>query len=399
MAKATSILLISADDAVVEAVQGAVSNLPKVKINSEKTSVAKMNGSAVELAAQNDIVVFATDPDNAEDLTAIQKLNQKRQEGSIFLALTDEDIPLSRARALSDAGADDVLPFPMPQEELGKQLTKWMERIFAAKGGQSGKEGTVIAVAQARGGIGSTTVAVNLADQLLARKGRFRKDAGNKVAIIDLDLQFGAVGDFLDVEPSGGLMQLATGGMMPDMMWVEQSLSTTEGGLDVMTAPTDFVPLDAITGPQIEGLIDAVRRTHDFVVIDMPRAITAWIEPVIAAADQMIMVTDTTVPSIRATHRLIDFFLGDNPGLDVEVVINHEKRPMMQAQHHKEAARVLERKFEHWLPHDAKAARNAVDYGKPLSEVAGRSDLTKAITNLAKATAKKVSSAEQQAAI
>ncbi len=396
MAKATSILLISADDAVAEAVQSAVSSLPKVTINSEKSSVAKMNGAVVDLAAQNDIVVFATDPSNEDDLSAIAKLTQKRQDGSIFLALTDEDIPLSKARALTDAGADDVLPFPMPKDELSKQLKKWMERSFSSKGVSTGKEGAIIAVAQARGGIGSTTLAVNLADQLMTRKGRFKKTADNSVAILDFDLQFGAVGDFLDVEASEGMMQLATSGLMPDMVWAAQSLTTTADGLDVLTAPPDFVPMDAITGLQIDSLLDAIRRTHDFVVIDMPRAITSWIEPVISSADQMIMVTDTTVPSIRATHRLIDFYLADNPGMDVEVVINHEKKPMMLAQHHKEAAKVLERKFEHWLPHDAKAARNAVDYGKPLSEVAGRSDLTKAITNLAKSVGKKASSAQQQ---
>ncbi len=253
-----------------------------------------------------------------------------------------------------------------------------------------------IAVAQARGGIGSTTVAVNLADQMMTRKSRFRKEGGNSVAIVDLDIQFGAVGDFLDVAPSEGLMQLATGGMMPDMMWVEQSVSTTESGLDVLTAPIEFVPLDAITAPQIDGLIDNLRRSHDYVIVDMPRALTSWIEPVVSSADEMIVVTDTTVPSIRSCRRLIDFFMADNPGLAVEVVINHEKKPLVQGHHHKEAAKVLDRKFEHWLPHDAKAARNAVDFGKPLAEVAGRSDLTKAITNLARATTKKLSANAQQ---
>ena len=104
------------------------------------------------------------------------------------------------------------------------------------------------------------------------------------------------------------------------------------------------------------------------------------------------------MPSIRASRRLIDFFLSDNPGLNIELVINHEKKPLVQGHHHKEAAKVLELKFEHWLPHDPKAARNAVDYGKPLSEVSARSDLSKAIANLAKATAKKMPSVDQQSA-
>ena len=98
------------------------------------------------------------------------------------------------------------------------------------------------------------------------------------------------------------------------------------------------------------------------------------------------MVTDTTVPSIRSAKRLIDFYKGENPGLKINIVINHEKKPLVQGQHHKEAARALDQKFEHWLPHDPKAARASVDYGKPLSAVAPRSDLNKAVTALAKAT-------------
>jgi len=389
MAKQISILLISDDSAVSNAVTLALSGKPKVKLSSENRSVASLNGTAVRMAAETDIVVFATDPGNTADLTAIKALNAERQPNSVFLALADKDIPLSKARALSDAGVDDVLPFPVTEHELGSQLAKWLARVSQSKGG-SGKEGAVIAVAQARGGIGATTVAVNLADQLLVRKSRFRKEAGNSVAILDLDIQFGAVADFLDVDRQAGLMQMASGGVMPDQMWVEQSLAETPGGLSVMAAPPDFVPLDSIDARQVEALVETLRRAHDFVVVDLPRALVGWIEPVISAADQMIIVTDTTVPSVRATRRLMDFYLADNPGLQIEVVINHEKKPMLQGAHHKEAASVLETKFEHWLPHDPKAARMGVDFGRPLSEVAGRSDLAKAIGNLARGTLKRL---------
>lgn len=391
MARQTSILLISDDSSVSSAVTLALSGKPKVKFTSENRAVASLNGTAVKMAAGTDIVILATDPGNTADLTAIKALNAERQPNSVFLALADRDIPLSKARALSDAGVDDVLPFPVTEDELGRQMEKWLARVSQSKGGAGGKEGSVIAVAQARGGIGATTVAVNLADQLLARKGRFRKEAGNSVAILDLDIQFGAVGDFLDVDRQSGLMQMASGGVMPDQMWVEQSLAETSGGLSVMAAPPEFVPLDSINEGQVKALIETLRRMHDFVVVDLPRALVGWIEPVISTADEIIIVTDTTVPSVRATRRLMDFYLADNPGLKIEVVINHEKKPMLQGAHHKEAASVLETRFEHWLPHDPKAARTGVDFGKPLSEVAGRSDLARAIGNLARATQKRLS--------
>ena len=180
-------------------------------------------------------------------------------------------------------------------------------------------------------------------------------------------------------------------------MWVEQSLATTDGGLHVLTAPQDFMPLDGVSDAQIETLIEALRRSNDYVVLDLPRAITSWMGPVMAAADEVIVVTDTTVPSIRAADRIIDFYKTENPTLEFKVVINHEKKPLVQAHHHKEAAKVLDQKFEHWLPHDPKGARAGVDYGKPLSEVAPRSDLYKAIANLAKSTIQAMPAAERAA--
>ena len=384
----TSVLLFSDDKEISSSVQKAVSGIEGVRLNSEELSVSNLNGKAMEMAADNNIVIFATDPGNASDLTAIQELNSKRSNDTVFLALTDSDIPLAKARALSDAGVDDVLPYPLPEGELTKQVDKWVKKRATAFASSGDRQGVVIPVVQARGGIGSTTVAVNLADHLVVRKSRFRKEAGNDVAIVDLDVQFGSVGDFLDVEAQGSLMQMATGGVMPDASWVQQSMTEAEGGLKVLTAPIDFMPLDALNDMQIEALIDALRRSHDYVVIDLPRAIVSWIAPIMAVADEVVVVTDTTVPSIRSAKRLIDFYTAENPSLKVNVVINHEKKPLVQGHHHKEAASVLEHKFEHWLPHDPKAARTAIDYGKPLSSVAPRSDLNKAITALAKSTMK-----------
>lgn len=393
--KRTSILLFSDDKEISSTVQNALSGLQGLKMQSEEVSVSNINGKALELASENDIVIFATDPENADDLNAIKALEQRRGESTVFLALTDSNIPLARARALSDAGVDDVLPYPMPDDELSRQVDKWIKKRAASLFSGNEKEGKVIAVAQARGGIGSTTVAVNLADHLQTRKSRFRKDPGNSVALVDLDLQFGTVGDFLDVPPQHALYQMAAGGLIPDASWVDQSLTETEGGLNVLLSPYEFVPLDSVTTGQIEALADILRFNQDFVVFDLPRALVDWVQPVVEVADLLVVVTDTTVPSIHSASRLIDFYRGENPNLEVEVVINKEKRPLVQAPHHKEAAKALDLKFEYWLPNDPKAARTAIDYGKPLSEVAGRSELNKGITALAKGLVKRMSTTER----
>jgi len=133
-------------------------------------------------------------------------------------------------------------------------------------------------------------------------------------------------------------------------------------------------------------LLDILRAQNDYLVIDMPRVLVPWVQPVMDVVDRLVVVTDTSVPSIRSAKRLIDFYKSDNPGLEMDVVINHEKKPLVQAQHHREAAKALDTTFNHWLPHDPKAARMSVDYGQPLSQAAPRSDLNKAFQALAKST-------------
>ncbi|NND22787.1 MAG: AAA family ATPase [Silicimonas sp.] len=392
--KRTSLLLFSDDKEISSHVQAALANVAGLKMKAEDVSVSNINGKAFDLAAQNDIVVFATDPENAADVATIRRLDDERQDNAIFLALTDSSITLASARALTDAGVDEVLPYPISNEELSRHVEKWIKKQGTRAGAAGDREGAIIPVVQARGGIGSTTVAVNLADHLLAPKSRFRKEASNRVALVDMDFQFGSVGDFLELEPQEAIFQMAAGGLIPDAMWIEQSMAETDKGLQVLTAPSDFVPLDAITERQISALIQNLRKTNDYVVVDLPRALVPWIQPVMDDADQMIIVTDTTVPAIRSAKRLIEFYKTDNPNLHVEVVINHEKKPMVQAHHHKEAARALDVRFEHWLPHDEKAARASVDFGKPLSAVAGSSGLNKAISALAKSTMKALPSVE-----
>ena len=385
-----SILLISSDGAITDRVGEALARIDGARVATEAASVSQLNGTAVKMAADHDVVIFATDPSNSADLTAIEHLTDQRKPGTVYLALTDGDLPLSKARALTRAGVDDVLPYPTSADELVEVVGSWIARRRAETeerySGAAAATGKLIAVSQARGGIGSTTIAVNLADQLLQRKGAFKKEAANRVCILDLDLQFGTVGDFLDVDEQEGLLQLASENFLPDAHWIEQSIVRLPSGLSVLAAPRKFAPLDSLQPEQVDALVKTLKVMFDYVVVDLPRALVSWIEPVLAETDRMYIVMDMTVPAVRAARRLMDFVLADNAQLPIELIINHEKKPMMLREHHREAQKALDVHFTHWIAHDPKAAREAVDYGKPVSEVAGRSDLAKGIAALAKST-------------
>lgn len=381
-----SMLVIAKGSGVADAIINAFSGETDLRIETKDTTLAQMNGKAISAMSDYDVIMFEASPDDGAEINAIQSLVSNRRSETTLVALADGDISLSKARALSNAGVDEVLPLPTGDGEIDAQMVRLSRKKAPQQGGAAQSLGRIIAVAQARGGVGSTTVAVNLADQLCRSKGMLSRGTSHKVALVDFDLQFGTVGSFLDLGEQDTLLQLALDGTVPDANFLKQSMIDLPSGLSVLAAPSSFAPLDSLRSDQVAAILDTLREKYEFVVVDMPRALVSWVEPIVQRADEMMVVTDMSVSSVRHARRLIDFFTQDNLALPVKVVVNHQHKPLVQSRLHREAAKVLDRKLEHWLPHDPRAASGAADRGKPLSVAAPRSPLGKAIARLARAT-------------
>lgn len=389
-----SILLISRTPSVLENVGRAASAIPNSALKAHESSIFEMNGHAAELAATSDIVIFEADTIDEGELAVIRAMTSARGENRTFVALTDSSLPIAKARLLTGAGVDEIVPMPCTDEDLAQLFSRPVAGRVAAEPRQAGnaqRKGRVIAVSRARGGIGATTVAVNLAYLLQERRGLLRKQATNRVAIVDLELQFGNVGIFLDVEDRGAMLEIAKSSRAPDREFLRTAVNRRKCGLGVLPAPGQPVPLDALDPAKVEGLLDALQSEYDYVVVDMPHALVPWIAPVIARAEKILIATDTTVPGVRHARRLIDFYTEDIPVLPIEIVVMHEKRPMFMSGHQKEAASVLERPLTHWLPDDGHRAVDAMDRGEPVVELHGGSELSKALRRMAKTVAKSLS--------
>ena len=227
-----TMLLIATSGGVADAISGAFSGDPDIRIDTQSSSLAQMNGKAVRAMADYDIIMFQASPDDSADIAAIEALASNRRKDTTLVALADGGISLSQARALSKAGVDEVLPLPNVDGEVDGEIVRLSRRKAVRPGGSAGPLGRVIAVAQARGGVGSTTVAVNLADQLAPGKSKTKKDGRGRVALVDFDLQFGTVGSFLDLGEQDTLLQLALDGTVPDANFLKQSMIELPSGLD-----------------------------------------------------------------------------------------------------------------------------------------------------------------------
>lgn len=386
MTNQKAVLIISPDSALSDWLSRSVDVRPGVRIDTETATLAGLNGRAVEMVKDYDVVLFQTDTDTGADLEALRAIRAQQPSGAALVALAEGSMSFAEAHALKQAGVSEIIPL-LPSEAggMGSQVARWLTAETEPSTGP-GRTGRVIAVAQARGGVGSTTVAVNLADLLAGGAPRRGRKEPPRVALVDFDLQFGTVGSFLDIGDQDALLQLAMEGTVPDATFLEQSMARMVNGLDVLAAPSKFAPIDCLTAAQVSAILDTLRQSHDYVVVDLPRALVGWVEPIVERADELIIVTDISVSSVRHCRRLAEFFTTSNATLSVEVVVNRQRRPLFRTQMQREASKALGRPLETWLPHD-KSALLAADHGKPLSLVAPRSALGKALAHFATTTA------------
>ena len=232
---------------------------------------------------------------------------------------------------------------------------------------------------RARGGAGASTVATNLA----ISQARF-----GSVALVDLDLQNGSIGTLLDLPDSAAFTHLIKTRSQPDGAFLERAMVRHSSGIDVLAAPDVFAPMTALTAEQVADLLEALRSRYDHVILDLPQAVMEWFAPVLDNATRALIVTDTSVPSIKRAKRLIEVMTEDHMTLPVTMVVNAEKRPLLQCAALKEAARLLDRPLNHWIPLDPAPMRRARDMGVPVILAAKRSGASRAMTALADAICK-----------
>jgi Flp pilus assembly CpaE family ATPase len=244
-------------------------------------------------------------------------------------------------------------------------------------------EGRIILVAKARGGIGATTLAVNLALEMQMQAKKLSGAAGGRVALVDLDVQLGNAGSFLDLADRGGMLALANLGPEPDAQAVRHAMVRHPSGLGVLAAPTTAIPFQAFDAIRIAAMIDALASENDVVIVDLPPALIDWLEPLLARAERLLMITDLAVPSIVRARRIIALMTEDHPKLPVEIVVAHEKKPFRLGKTHRDAEAALGFPLRHWLPDEAKLARQALDRGEPLVQLSPRCGWSKAVKGMA----------------
>lgn len=322
------------------------------------------------------LLIVELDPDNPNHLGALERTMAARP-GLRVIVVADE-IMGDGARALLRLQVADWIPKTASDGEILQACERALRAEAGAGGGATAE---VCAFLPAAGGVGNTALAVQSAFLVGERT------SCSLTCLVDLDLQSGAIADYLDLAPNLQLDEIAPSPERLDDQLFEVMLSRHESGISVLAAQNSLRDYADISTEVVARLLDLATLKFEHVIIDLPRVWLPWTEGVLRGSDHVFVVTEMTVPGLRRAHRLVKA-LEQNCGDDVQasVIVNRFRSRLISggvnSLRRKDAERVIGNSLAGFVTEDYRLVREAIDRGVPLNEVRRRNSIDKDLARI-----------------
>jgi pilus assembly protein CpaE len=288
----------------------------------EVVGEADYGADAISLvhARRPDAIAIAWQDPSVRAEQTVETISRTMPAVAVIVYSEMED--LASVRRAVQAGAHDYLTKPVETRDLLNSLNKTFERMERQRLSESGnlpvaRNGTVISLFGAKGGIGKTTLATNLAVALA----QLRQES---VALMDIDTRFGDVAIVLDLQPKTNISETVPAIDDLDRDTIRSYLTPHPSGINVLTAPTRPSEWRQVQPSHVERLITLLEETHDFVVLDTPGFFTELVGSALDMSDLVLLVTTLDVSSIKDCAMAVDMLSNADFPMDrVKLVINH----------------------------------------------------------------------------
>ncbi|MDP3748687.1 MAG: hypothetical protein Q8Q88_16735 [Phenylobacterium sp.] len=293
--------------------------------------------------------------------------------------LVGQRLPANLVRALMRIKHSDVLEEPFSDEQLQAAVYGLLDGAASEPALSSGQGSRCWAVVGAVGGAGATTLAIEIASALA---GRTTKEQG--VCLIDLHLADGAASAYLAASPAMGLAQFGPAAERMDAALLAAFTTPVAKGLDLLACPRDPLAFDQISREAVLRILEIACEAYEFVIIDMPRHRRSWSLEVLSGADEVLVISELTVPALLAARSLSEEIETALPvGRKTRIVLNRLAGRMFgPTPSTAEAERALERKTEASISSDWEAAAASVNLGGPISQYRPKSKIVRDVAVL-----------------
>jgi pilus assembly protein CpaE len=309
-----------------------------------------------------DLIIVDARGDASSAMATIERLRGSAPGAGIFAvaAVADPELILQAMRA----GANEFFTWPPPEETFHGAIRRSAARREAAQGAKP--SATTLVFFGAKGGAGTTTIAVNCGVEVARLSKR-------STVIVDLKPGLGEVSLFLGVRPRYSLLDAIDNLHRLDREFLKELVVKHKSGLEILAGSDHFDRPGAADGGALEELFRLLARQYEYILVDAGSQINSCTVAALYTADTIFMVANPDVPSVRNAQRLLERVrqLGAC-GERVRVLLNRAAEPYPIPPKQIEGA--LGHPIHQTFPSDYKTVSTALNSGVPLA-LTGNSDI------------------------
>ncbi|GAB3434497.1 hypothetical protein GCM10027517_02630 [Phycicoccus ginsengisoli] len=284
-------LLWDADPGAVERFQVALGGVAR---HDSPAALSR----ALEADSTEFLVIIGPDVDLGSACDFSESVRIQRPEVGVILTRRRVDVAVLaqslRAGVREVVQADDLTSLA----DAARRSREISQKVAGHTTTDASRDGKVITVFSAKGGVGKTTFSTNIAAYLAT--------AGSKVLLVDLDLAFGDVAISLQMLPTTSIMDLVGMAGHIDEQGLASVVTRHSSGLDAAAAPSDPSDADRIPGSTISELLRVAKSVYDFVIIDTPPAFTEHVLAAFDNSDLLVLIATLDIPAVKNLRLSLD---------------------------------------------------------------------------------------------
>jgi len=306
----------------------------------------------------------------------IEVLAQRSQQPAVLLI--GAHMPTGLVRALLKLQRSDVLDAPVTPKDLAKAAQAILAEADSAVQAPP-QTSRCWSVMGAVGGSGATTLAIELAASLARRSSQ-----PGSVALVDLNLADGAASAYLGAAANMNLLEVSDAPERIDASLTDAFAVRIDFGFDLLASLRNPQAFTAVSAGAVCRLLEMACQSYETVIVDLPRHRQGWTLDVLAGSDEILIVSELTVPALLSARALAGEIESELPDAKrPRLILNRmANRAFGPAPSRVEAEKALQRKVDGAVTSDWEAAACSVNLGGPISQHRPRSKIVKDVSDI-----------------
>ncbi|SUP44013.1 AAA family ATPase [Vibrio furnissii] len=328
-----------------------------------------------------DLIFVETGPNWAQKVIELQNYESPEvdeEEVNTSLIVFGDESDNGALKIALRIGAADFVSDQATLEELVPLLKNTAEEKIAAR-----KLGQLFVFINTKGGSGATTIALNTAVEVALQH-------KNKVLLLDLDIHFGVIMDYLNLNPTYSINDAIANVADLDEISLHSLVSKHPSGLHVLSFKHENHNENFDKAMQLGKLLPTLMEYYPYVFVDLSMGVDRMFAPVLSHSSKVFLVTQQNLVGIKNTSRIAKSLMLEY-GISkeqIELIVNrYEKRQQIKM---KDIEQTITGVNVHMIPNDFKAAIESANLGKPVVESKKNSSITKSVIELSQTLAPEV---------